>query len=171
MHAAVIYKRFSTVSLSLRVLTVIATVLANAIKLDDTKTNAHNTLSGVANDVKVNDVAHDSHAKVAFSGPLSRRKAVDAASRRHLTRFARRNENKAVGTETNQNHAKDQPLAPKSNPLVLDKDVDEEIIDEEEEEVKEESDPVDSREASEVEAGRTGTGKRNRHPIPGKPRT
>ncbi|KAL7322152.1 hypothetical protein PS15p_211817 [Mucor circinelloides] len=63
----------------------VAAVAADTVNVHDTDVNAHNTLSGIANGVKVNDVAENLRANVA-SGLLSRREIADAICRPRLTR-------------------------------------------------------------------------------------
>ncbi|KAL7308083.1 hypothetical protein PS15m_011980 [Mucor circinelloides] len=63
----------------------VAAVAADTVNVHDTDVNAHNTFSGIANGVKVNDVAENLRANVA-SGLLSRREIADAICRPRLTR-------------------------------------------------------------------------------------
>ncbi|KAL7309591.1 hypothetical protein PS15m_010452 [Mucor circinelloides] len=126
------------ISLGLLVALVASTTASDTVGISGLNVKAHNTASGIANNLKIKDVLNDARVNVASTkrGVLSRRDLLRAVRRVH-----RRSENEPDEEEEDENEADENENEP-----------DEEEADENENEPDEEEEDENENEPDEEEA-------------------
>ncbi|KAK4513807.1 uncharacterized protein ATC70_005813 [Mucor velutinosus] len=138
------------ISLGLLVALVASTTASDTVHVSDLDVAAHNTASGIANNVRVNDVLGNLRANVANSKRvvLSRRDLARAARRVH-----RRSENEPDEEEEDENEADENENEPDE------KEADENENEADEHEADENENEPDEEEADENEVNESGYAK------------